>query len=180
MRPKNLLLAALVLSGIMVSCTASNQAVSDSRFRSPLLPKGARIQVATDVASDDNHGVCLLVTLRNRGHTEIGWSFWKEFDQFSLQVIQKGTNGYVLVNPRPDTNSSGGTAFEHSNWNQFVAPSEGAAWKIPLRLYYDLKPGSYVINVTLHAGVDSEGVVFPVSITAGPLGFNIPDKPSRK
>jgi len=170
--------------------------MTDLRLQSSAVPEVARIQVIGAVASSADEGICLLATMKNKGRTQLSIRFWQEFDEISLSVEMKVTNDfihYVRVEPRPVEPRS---PF-HSVWTQFIPPSETASWKVPLRRYYDLKPGQYRgfltirFNVesgpspwdvlsktgsqTIHSKVMSAWKTYSTSITTGPLEFEIPN-----
>jgi hypothetical protein len=165
--------------------------VSDSRFQSTSLPQAIAIRITSAAILDDDRGVILLITLNNRSHSSIFFSNLPEFSNISYHVYQKLANGYILVEPRtkPDLPDYGGS---HSI--QFIRPSEIVSWMVPMGRYYDLKPGFYRVDIAVsvsiwpsgqfppmlptrlntNENVASHGLTFPVSITTGPIDFNIP------
>src|SRR5947209_4531926 len=72
MKPPFLIGWLMCLSAsLLVSCVAPHETVSDFQFQSSALPGSARIQITGAASPDGDHGVFLLVTMKNEGPTRL-------------------------------------------------------------------------------------------------------------
>ncbi|HEX3857804.1 MAG TPA: hypothetical protein VHY30_10980 [Verrucomicrobiae bacterium] len=191
MKPKIILCLALILSGGLVGCSipssraTSNETVGDFRFHSPALSGDGRIQLTGSAIFDTNLGMCLSVTMKNKGQYKLVTEVGREFYEILPTVYRRDAlsnpsgykyavkYGYTLVQPREDQ-SWREHIFQHSFY-RYTLPSKTFTWKIPIHQFYDLKPGFYRADVAISVGIDlPEEKGFSTTVSTGPIEFTIP------
>jgi hypothetical protein len=164
-----------ILICLGLSCGTRDATVSNSRFSSPALSQVARISLKVTVVSDAHDGLCFLVTMKNTGRAQLTVGGFHQFDEIAINLYQNftTTNGYFVVPSRADASPTNNANPFSSYRYQFIPPSTLFTWKIPLRRYYNLKPGVYRADLILRVNLKSGDVTYPVTVSTGPIEFNI-------
>lgn len=180
-----------------LTCTAQHAAVTDVEIRGPAVfnasefggiaylghlelryrPRQdiAKVRATADTSVDLEKGVCLVVTLENRGEIQLTIGEREEFDELSFDVQRSPGNGsvtYMPVEPRP-TKPRAPIGSCHEGW---IEPSTTMTWKVPFKNFYDLSPGTYRAAVTIRFWVGASRHSFFTSITTPPVEFVVPQK----
>jgi hypothetical protein len=173
MKPKLLLCLALVLSGVVLTCSSCQSLQHRETNKTSSEKNGVTVEVSLPDSVSAGQPVEMVVNVINAGPKSVFYLPW--IRTLGIHLVNSN-NVTPEMTPRgkrgPDSVIDYGINFA-TPFLEELKPGEHHEWRVDLGTLFILKPGKYLVSVKLKLSQPALGEMAPLEISTEPLAFAI-------